>query len=281
MCEFCHKHGEGKKWYLQAKNYSEDLLSDLKRRNFLAGFNANSEEISKAFEKLAGIPKKNRLLRNLLTSYSVARMKKMHYGQVVPIEDIETILGFVNSVVRIECICRKSFLKTEQRYCYGVSLGPNGGELFKFNQGVSDDYKSGPYAKGLEILTKEEALANFRNYEQEGLCHTVWTFVTPFIAGICNCDRADCGAMKATFAYNFPMLFRAEYVAESNPDLCVGCRECMRVCQFGAMGYSAANQKIVIDQSRCYGCGICRSSCNAQAIELRERRDVPAAADLW
>ena len=28
MCEFCIKHGEGKKWYLQAKNYAEDLLSE-------------------------------------------------------------------------------------------------------------------------------------------------------------------------------------------------------------------------------------------------------------
>lgn len=53
MCEFCHKHGEGKKWYLQAKNYSEDLLSDLKRREFLSGFGASSEGLSKQFEKLA------------------------------------------------------------------------------------------------------------------------------------------------------------------------------------------------------------------------------------
>ena len=281
MCEFCHKHGEGKKWYLQAKNYSEDLLSDLKRRKFLSEFNTNSENISKAFEKLTQVPTKNRFIRNLLMSYSVGKMKKMHYGQVLPVEDVETILGFVNSVVRIECICRKSFLGTEQRYCYGVSMGPNGGEMFKLMQDISTDYGSGPYTKGLEVLTKEEALANFRKYEEEGLCHTVWTFVTPFIAGICNCDRSDCGAMKATFAYNFPMLFRAEYVAEPNPDLCVGCRECMRVCQFGAMGYSAANKKIMIDQSRCYGCGICRSNCNNNAIQLRERQDVPLAADLW
>ena len=281
MCEFCHKHGEGKKWYLQAKNYSEDLLSDMKRRKFLSGFNANPEDISKAFEKLDQGPVKNRFIRNLLMSYSVGRMKKMHYGQVLPIEDVETIMGFVNSVVRIECICRKSFLGTEQRYCYGLSMGPNGGEVFKLMQGISPDYQAGPYASGLEVLTKEQALANFRKYEEEGLCHTVWTFVTPFIAGICNCDRSDCGAMKATFAYNFPMLFRAEYVAESNPDLCVGCRECMRVCQFGAMGYSAANKKIMIDQSRCYGCGICRSSCSNNAIELRARQDVPVAANLW
>ncbi len=27
MCEFCTKHGEGKKWYLQMKNYAEELSS--------------------------------------------------------------------------------------------------------------------------------------------------------------------------------------------------------------------------------------------------------------
>ena len=31
MCDFCVQHGEGKKWYVQAKNYAEDLLSDVRR----------------------------------------------------------------------------------------------------------------------------------------------------------------------------------------------------------------------------------------------------------
>ena len=52
MCEFCHKHGEGKKWYLQAQNYSEDLLSDLRRRNFIADFFAHPEELSQTMTKL-------------------------------------------------------------------------------------------------------------------------------------------------------------------------------------------------------------------------------------
>ncbi|GAH22893.1 unnamed protein product, partial [marine sediment metagenome] len=26
MCEYCTEHGEGKKWYLQMKNYSDELL---------------------------------------------------------------------------------------------------------------------------------------------------------------------------------------------------------------------------------------------------------------
>jgi len=36
--------------------------------------------------------------------------------------------------------------------------------------------------------------------------------------------------------YELPSHVRAEYVAEINAELCNGCRQCMRVCQFGAMG---------------------------------------------
>jgi len=28
MCEFCTQHGEGRKWYLQMKNYSDVLLHE-------------------------------------------------------------------------------------------------------------------------------------------------------------------------------------------------------------------------------------------------------------
>ncbi len=38
MCEFCTKHGEGKIWYKNAANYANDLLSDLKRRNYIENF---------------------------------------------------------------------------------------------------------------------------------------------------------------------------------------------------------------------------------------------------
>jgi MinD superfamily P-loop ATPase len=81
--------------------------------------------------------------------------------------------------------------------------------------------------------------------------------------------------------YDVPVMFRAEYVAEIDPGRCVGCRQCMRVCQFGAIVYSAATEKASIDQTRCYGCGICRSVCKTDAVQLAERRKVPVASGLW
>jgi heterodisulfide reductase subunit A-like polyferredoxin len=77
-----------------------------------------------------------------------------------------------------------------------------------------------------------------------------------------------------------PMGFRAEYIAEVNKDVCVGCKECAKVCQFNAIKYSD-KEKIKIDVKKCFGCGICRSVCKKDAIFLRNRCDVPEAANLW
>ncbi|MFC2005634.1 ATP-binding protein [Chloroflexota bacterium] len=281
MCEFCHKHGEGKKWYLQAKNYSEDLLSDLRRRKFIADFFAHPKDLAEDIAKLERLSQAPAFVRSILTPYISNRQKRTHFGQVLPIEDIDQIFGFVNSVIRAACICRHATLGTEQRYCYGVSMVPQEGKFAQIIREIDMGYLTGPDTAGLETLTKEEALASMREHEKEGLCHTVWTFVAPFIGGICNCDRSDCMAMRTTVTYGLPVMFRAEYVAEVNPELCNGCRQCMRVCQFGAIGYGTANKKVVIDPRRCYGCGICRASCTKDAIILHDRSAVPIAATIW
>ena len=281
MCEFCHKHGEGKIWYLRAENYSADLLSDLKRRKFIADFFSLREQSPGLLTKLGRIRIMPAFVKSAVITYRVGRRKKVHFGQVLPIEDVEKIFGLVSNVVRLPCYCRHLNLGTEQRFCYGVSLAPQEGEMFKIIREIDMDYLTGPDTSGLEELTKEEALESFRQYEKEGLCHTVWTFVTPFIGGICNCDRSDCGAMQSTLIEGIPDMFRAEYVAEANPELCNGCRQCMRVCQFGAIAYSAANKKIFIDHLRCYGCGICRASCTKDDIQLHDRATIPVAANLW
>ena len=280
MCQFCLQHGEGKKWYLDARNYSEDLLSDARRRKFIAEFAAGRglPEGDAAFRKLDKAPA---FIRGIITRLVTRKMKKIHFGQVVPLEDVEKIFGFVASIVRVACVCRWKMLKQEKRYCYGISLSPKGGQFGRILAEAGLSVQDGPYSSGAEKLTKEEALDAFRQHEKEGLCHTVWTFHTPFIGGICNCDRADCLAMKATVSHAVPVMFRGEHVAEVDSDRCSGCRECMRACQFGALGYSASNKKAAVDPRWCYGCGICRAMCRKDAITLRPRAGVPAAANIW
>jgi len=282
MCEFCHQHGEGKKWYLQAKNYSEDLLSDVKRRQFIKGFfTGGSEELAHASEQLAKLHAAPPLIQSSIKRAVTRRMKREHFGQVLPIEDVAEIFNFVDSIVRTDCICRHTALGREERYCYGVSLGRAANAFQEIVGEVDSSYLAGPDVHEQETMTAEEALEHFREHEREGCCHSVWTFVTPFIGGICNCDRADCMAMQSTVVHGVKAMFRAEYVATTNSDLCTGCRACMRLCQFGALGFSAATKKVYVDQLACYGCGICRSACTKGALSLAPRAEVPAVAKVW
>jgi Pyruvate/2-oxoacid:ferredoxin oxidoreductase delta subunit len=281
MCEFCVKHGEGEKWYLQAKNYSDDLLSDLRRRRFIKDFFSSPDGLARQAQGLKRLDKSPQFIRSLMRRIFSRKMKKVHFGQVVPLEEIEQIFGFVNSIVRVACHCRHATLGQERRYCYGISLAPDMGKFGQIIQGLDKNLISGPAVAGMETLTKDEAVSAFHAHEQEGLCHTVWTFHTPFIGGICNCDRSDCLAMRSTVTHTMPVMFRGEYVAQVDPEKCAGCRKCMGVCQFGAVTYSAANNQTVIDQRWCYGCGVCRARCKKEAIRLVQRAQVPVAANLW
>jgi ferredoxin len=286
VCEFCLQHGEGRKWYLRASNYAEDLLSDARRRQFIVDFFSRGrtpggerrERHRRRRELLKRLPV---FVRRILRIRTSRRLKRRHFGQVVPIEEVDQILGMVNSIVRLPCVCRHARFGRDERYCYGVSTGPGGGRLHELLRGVDDSFLQGPDNRGLEVLTREQASAAFRQHESEGLCHTVWTFVTPFIGGICNCDRSDCMAIRSTLTDGLKTFFRAEHVAEVNPEACDGCRSCMRFCQFGALGYSAATRRVVVDQTACYGCGLCRSACPRDAVVLKPRQQVPTAAGLW
>ena len=281
MCEFCVKHGEGEKWYLRAQNYADDLVSDLRRREFIREFSEHPEALKDQDAQLQRLERLPGFVRSVIKWRATEHQKKVHYGQVVPMEDVERIFSFVNSVVRVGCICRYAFLGTEERYCYPISVVSDGGESMRLLGELDASYLRGPDTDEFDELSTDEALTSIREHEREGLCHTIWTFITPFIGVVCNCDRSDCHAMRTTLTYGMPVMFRAEYVGEVDPDLCNGCRACMRVCQYGALGYSAARRRALIEARRCYGCGICRSVCPTDAIALRERASVPTAAGLW
>ena len=92
MCEFCHQHGEGKKWYLRAENYSEDLLSDVRRRKFIREFLSGPEWLARELEQAEKLDRAPALVRRAVIWAVSNRQKKIHYGQVVPVEDLERIL---------------------------------------------------------------------------------------------------------------------------------------------------------------------------------------------
>lgn len=268
MCEFCTQHGEGEKWYLTMKNYSTELLNQKNRREYAADFlNRFHQRVPQGIHNLDKI--RNTPLMTLARPVLIHAQKQDHYGQVVPIEDVEQIFKMVEGVIRLPCVCRRVTTGNRNaRYCYGLTLDQQ-------LMGALDDSFS------LESLTTDEALDSIRKLDKEGLVHSVWTFKTPFIGGLCNCDQ-DCMAYRMTHVRrDYPVMFRAEWVAAVSADQCNGCRLCMRQCQYGAIRYSSNHKKVVIDPTACYGCGVCRAACNKDAITLAPRANVSHASNLW
>ncbi|MGQ9801187.1 MAG: 4Fe-4S binding protein [Candidatus Saccharicenans sp.] len=281
MCNFCHQHGEGKKWYLEARNYSEDLLSDLKRRRLIEKFFSHPDHLKKGDKDLTNLDKLPALVRNFIRKKITKKQMPYHFGQIIPIEDVEKILEMTTSVVRLACICRQSLLGSEQRFCYGLSLAPQGGEMVNILKGIDASYLIRPQTGGLEYLSREEALEHMRQCEQDGLCHSLWTFLTPFIGGLCNCSLPGCMALRTSLLHQTPVMFRGEYVAVVDQEKCIACGECQKICPFGAYRPAKNGTKAEVDTKKCYGCGICRSVCPNEAISLVDRAFVPEVAELW
>jgi ferredoxin len=201
----------------------------------------------------------------------VARLKVERFAQVLPIEDVEKVIDMVDSITRMPCGCR--FIttgKTEQRYCFGLGVD---------KWGILGKYPDA--ASSLEVLDKEEAKKIFRKYDEEGLVHSIWTHIPPYVSAICNCDRDCLPYNEYIVKGGAPRFFRAEYISQVDWDLCTGCKSCMSQCQFGAQFYSAALAKVYIDPARCFGCGVCRAACPTEAIMLVPRQEHAEAADVW
>jgi ferredoxin len=289
MCKFCTEHGEGKKWYLQIKNYADELLYEelSSTEKEIVGVTTRVEYLDDLFENfvmpaMSSVPTEPDESESAPPSTepppvlpsedeTVAARQVEHFGQILPIEDVEEVIDIASSITRMACGCRfVSTGKKDERYHFGLMVDRRG-YLGKFPDAASS----------LEVLEKEEAKDLFRKYDEEGLMHIVWTAVTPYVMALCNCDH-DCqnykGYIENRGAARF---FRGEYVSQIDWDLCTGCKSCMAQCQFGAQFYSSTLAKVYIDPTRCFGCGVCRAACPDGAITLLPRQRVLEAANVW
>jgi Na+-translocating ferredoxin:NAD+ oxidoreductase RNF subunit RnfB len=279
MCDFCTQHGDGKKWYLEASTYAADLSADIERRgyliNFVQGFDARATRSVRMLDILGRTPKS---LADIVRTRASENMKRDHFGQPLPIEDCERVLDIATSVVQLPCVCRHFAGAPEEGYCLAITTRPVDDVLAE----AFRDFSDGPDTARFQRLTKEEALAVLRRTEREGLMHSVWTFKTPFIAAICNCNLASgCMAMRMTLGYGVKLMWRGEYVASVDAETCTGCSACVAKCPFSAIDFDGAARRASVRSLECWGCGTCRAACRAGAISLADRAAVPSVASVW
>jgi len=278
MCEFCTKHGEGKKWYLRVENYSKELCEKLKSEETGVYFGKNFNKIMNFFEGAFGvIDKMPRSMRQLAKSLHSMWQKKMHIGQVIPLEDAYEVLERMSSIVRLPCLCRRYSVKEEGRYCLGITLNPIKDET---KRNVANIFYGSPDLSNLEYLTFDEVKSLLAEYDKKGLVHTIWTMKTPYVVAVCNCEVNSCTGFRFVHR-GIKAVLRAEYVAVLDPEKCIGCSACLKNCHFNAIHYVEEVRKVHIHAEACYGCGLCRAKCDQGAIKLIERHEHVTARNIW
>lgn len=278
MCQFCVEHGEGERWYLQAKNYAYDLESDLRRREYVVDFIAGFETMrTSALKWSARLNKLPAPIARAGGALITARQQRHHFGQPVPLEECEQILDLATSITLIPCICRMHTPgKRADQVCMLVTTRPITDVL---EEGFSG-YDDGPTLDDFQVVDKASAMQLLQTCEESGLMHSVWTFQTPFTAAICNCNvESGCMAMRLTAVHDIKVMWRGEWVAEIDDAPCRRCGACARVCPFDAIRVDG--RRVTLDPSACWGCGVCRRSCGFDAIRLHERATIPLVADRW
>lgn len=273
MCEYCVKHGAGKKWYLQARNYLKNYNDDKKRKKFVEDFVGHFMTSYEHYlntgqtKRMLDFDDPNFIYRAVMRWYFTTQ----HSGQVVPLEEAELIMELAGQIALVPCVCRMANAGVKKKLCMVFMHIPEDAWGHRHLQGERD----------IEPLEVEEAQQYLVDFADQGMVQTVWTFKSPHIGAVCNCDYPYCTAVRARKNTGvIPSLFKSEYIAQINGD-CTMCKKCVSKCQFGALTVSASTNQMIVNEELCFGCGLCRNDCTRDAIKLIPRRDSLKARNMW
>lgn len=270
MCEYCFAHGTGKHWFKWASRYAREMYfrKRTEKRTKPKGGNLEGQVATLALQAMEAKNLKPEKFPELVKKAN--RLTRItHSGQVLTLEDAETLIDLAHPIAFIACDCRRQKLGYVEKdrskmTCLGLGIG-----MYRWEQFPAR------YCAGAEFVSDKEAKEWLQDWNKKGLVHTLMTFGmrrgAPYIGGLCNCSYADCLAIKWRLDYGFKQLLKGERVAVLDPQKCTGCYKCITRCQFGAITADVRQKIANIDMMKCFGCGLCENSCPANAIELVDR----------
>jgi hypothetical protein len=135
MCEFCSKHGGAKSGTPDGELFEALLhepISEEQRaasgevtrhawvRRFFQEFTLPAAQGAPPAEEPDEPQAPSRIESE---AEKLQRRQMVHFGQVIPIEDVEQIFDQVDSITRMPCGCRyQTTGKSDCRYCFGIAV---------------------------------------------------------------------------------------------------------------------------------------------------------------
>lgn len=236
------------------------------------------QHISKTWNRI--FPRKNQASR-LTDGRGHSTIAEGYHGKVLPFKnasrlitvkedvhltDLEQIIPYSRArdiilinpdhIVALDCPCRAA----RPNPCLPLDVCLIVGEPFASFVSEHHPHRS-------RWISPDEAVGILHGESQRGHVHHAFfkdAMLGRFYA-ICNCCSCCCGAIQA-HGNGIPMLASSGFISKVDDSLCIGCGECIEVCQFSALSIVAG--ECVVDQAGCMGCGVCSSQCMQGALSL-------------
>jgi len=200
--------------------------------------------------------------------------KKPQYMQVIPIdrdlsarheslayEEVSRIIEKGRSFALAECICKKEKGLLDHpcdkpvEVCLAIAPLP----------GLLDDFTHWG-----RPVSKTEAYDVLKKAEAAGLVHLTHNVANNHFF-ICNCCGCCCGILRGINELGIQAPVYTNFYAEIDADSCTLCGTCADDrCQVNALKEGKDAYRVIREQ--CIGCGLCISTCPADAIRLFRKR---------
>lgn len=283
MCDWCLKHGNGQKWYLNARNYSNELAKEMDMEEYLNEQWMSMENLFirkiKGFSSIdlghkLKMPIIGRILRSSAENMIHSEKKKRvafradgHFGQAIPLEDAQLILSELAAEPIIEnyCLCR--WMQRGTKECCCINFGVLSGIIEKLPRYIPKDR--------VLRLDRETAMKRLEEHNKKGYIASAWFQPIPYINAICSCESPECGGLRLRTNFDLKAFYKAEYIIQLDQEKCQGCKSCVAMCQFSAIRFIPSQKRVIIDYDKCFGCGVCRHACKNDALKLIPREEYP------
>jgi hypothetical protein len=181
--------------------------------------------------------------------------------EALPYERVAEILNQGQSFLLRDCVCRTKKRLLGQgcdkplETCLGIGLTPDAFEQLP-----------GPG----RVITRAEAFDVIRAAEAAGLVHNTHNFELGH-RHICNCCGCCCGLVSAIRRYGIArQACNSYYWADIDNDRCLDCGVCNEErCPVDAIVEFRGTREVI--RPRCIGCGLCVTTCPADAITLTRK----------
>ncbi len=232
-----------------------------------------------------------RFMMKLLSKYEYVIMRVLDYlatrrwihGHAFTKHIVDTMCGVVLSIINGEILTydeARRVVEAIDSAGYAIAVGtcpcrrarnilsdsvPNNTDMV-FGKWAEEYLASYP---GLYTrLTREEALEALEGFERHGFFHQIYGLpvLTDAAYVMCNCDQGVCIPLHAFREQGYAVFRKGRSVAVVDAGACLGadeCGVCLSRCPFGAR--SVSQGKLAVDRDKCYGCGLCVSTCRGQA----------------